>query len=57
MSARDGVNDADYDVLRKAGLSREQCWAVLDCQRDPQEDPPPNAAKDKANKKQSGVRV
>lgn len=57
MSERDGVQDADYDGLRKSGLSREQCWAVLDCQRKPQEVPPPNAAKDKANKIQSGVRV
>lgn len=55
MSARDGVQDADYDRLRASGLSREQCWAVCDCVRSG--DKPPDAKTDAANKRQSGVRV
>lgn len=55
MSARDGVDDRDYDTLREAGFLREECWAILDVVRSPLA-PPPNAAKDKANRQSAGVR-
>ncbi len=57
MSGRDGVDDLDYDELRGSGLSREQCWAILGCSRNPLVVPPPNAAKNEANRRQSGVRM
>ncbi len=57
MSDRDGVQDADYDELRSSGLSREQCWAILGCSRNPKEVPKPSAAKEKENRGQSGVRM
>lgn len=56
MSARDGVQDADYDVLRKTGLTRESCWAILECMRNPQA-PAPTSEQHEANLRQSGVRV
>jgi len=55
MSERDGVADADYDRLRSTGLSREQCWAVLNCMRDPLFAPTP--VQDEENRRQSGVRM
>ncbi len=55
MSDRDGVLDDDYDALRATGLTREQCWAVIDVVRDPMT-PPPNASDDAQNRRQSGVR-
>lgn len=55
MSVRDGVADADYDRLRATGLSREQCWAVLSCMRDPLF--APNPAEDEENRRNSGVRM
>lgn len=55
MSARDGVKDGDYDVLRKTGLTREQCFAILACVRTPIEEHDDEILE--ANKRQSGVRV
>jgi len=55
MSARDGVVDADYDRLRATGLTREQCWAVLSCMRDPLFAPTP--VQDEENRRTSGVRM
>lgn len=55
MSDRDGVKDADYDVLRATGLTREQCWAVLACIRSPQVDPGPELHL--VNLRFSGVRI
>lgn len=55
MSTRDGVKDLDYDLLRKTGMSRETCWAILSCIRFPLE--PPTEEEHEANLRQSGVRV
>jgi len=55
MSHRDGVEDAAYDILRASGLSREQCWAVIDCVRS--EIKAPSEKQDLENRKKSGVRV
>lgn len=56
MSDRDGVKDLDYDQLRKTGLTRETCWAILGCIRTPMEEAiTPDELE--ANKRQSGVRV
>lgn len=55
MSDRDGVKDRDYDVLRKTGLTREQCFAILACVRTPLEEHDEDLLE--ANKRQSGVRV
>ena len=55
MSARDGVKDQDYDELRKTGLTREQCFAILACIRTPMEEHDADMLED--NKRQSGVRV
>lgn len=55
MSARDGVKDADYDVLRKTGMTREACWAILVCIRSPMA--PPTDELHETNLRQSGVRV
>jgi len=55
MSGRDGVEDGDYDALRKTGLGREQCWAILACVRTPIEKH--NQKVLERNKRQSGVRV
>jgi len=55
MSDRDGVEDQAYDILRASGLTREQCWAVIDCVRS--EIKAPSDKRDQENRKQSGVRV
>ncbi len=55
MSDRDGVKDQDYDILRKTGLTRESCFAILACIRTPLEEH--DADMLETNKRQSGVRV
>lgn len=55
MSDRDGVRDRDYDALRKTGLSRETCFAILSCIRTPLEEH--DDALLEENMRQSGVRV
>ena len=55
MSDRDGVLDRDYDVLRKTGLSRESCFAILACIRTPLEEHDEELLE--KNLHQSGVRV
>lgn len=57
MSERDGVQDADYDVLRRSGFSREQCWAILACVRRPVERPKPSLELEQENRRRSGVRM
>jgi len=55
MSERDGVADANYDRLRATGLSREQCWAVLECGEDVAGVVPDPDVRER-NKRASGVR-
>jgi len=55
MSERDGVNDGDYDRLRKTGLTRETCFAILASIRTPIEEHDEEILE--ANERQSGVRV
>jgi len=55
MSERDGVKDRDYDALRKTGLTRESCFAILACIRAPLEEHDEELLE--ANMRQSGVRV
>ena len=57
MSERDGVKDRDYDALRKTGVTRETCWAILGCIRAPIEDPEDMVDLVDENMRQSGVRV
>lgn len=55
MSLRDGVQDSDYDVLRATGLTREQCWAILKCDRTPEG--APSDHRHTENLRFSGVRI
>ncbi len=55
MSERDGVEDDQYDLLRATGLTREQCWAILECDRTTEDPPDPDTQME--NLRFSGVRI